>query len=98
MVLSTSVGYNTQRASLPLTEDQRKEADRLGQQAQQQNRDRHYADAMRSYQQGTAVMHKVPWTPSVELASSLRGRVDHAMLESGKRVTVSLAPLYPPEN
>ena len=98
MVLSTSVGYNTQKASLPLTADQRKEADRLGEQAQQQNRARQYADAMRSYQEGMAVMHKVPWTPSVELASSLRGRVDHAMLESGRRVTVSLAPLYPTEN
>lgn len=94
LVLSTSVGYNTQRLSLPLSADQAKEAERLGQQATAANRAGKYGDALNFYAQGQAVMHNVEWTPDAELASALRGKVDHAMISPGK-VTVSLAPLYP---
>lgn len=94
MVLRTSVGYNTMKASLPLTDEQRKEADRLGQEAQRASQARKYADAMRDYNQGTAAMRNIPWTPGYELAVSLQGRVDHAMVEPAKRVTLTLSPLY----
>ena len=94
LVLRTSVGYNTQRASLPLTDEQRKEAERLGQEAQRASQARQYGDAMRDYNQGTAVMRSIAWTPAYELAVSLQGRLDHAMVEPGKTVTVTLTPLY----
>jgi poly(3-hydroxybutyrate) depolymerase len=94
LALSTSVGYNTQRLSLPLSPEQAKEAERLGQQATAATRDGKYGDALNFYAQGQAVMHNVEWTPDAELASALRGKVDHAMISPGK-VTVSLAPLYP---
>ena len=95
LALSTSVSYNTQRASLKLTPNQAKEAERLGREATQASRAGHYADALRFYAQGVAVMHDVEWTPDVELASALRGSLDHAML-SGKSqaVTVALTPLF----
>ena len=94
LVLRTSVSYNTQRASLPLSDDQRKEADRLAQEAQRAAQARKYADAMRDYNQGAAIMRGIPWTPAYELAVSLQGRLDHAMLEPGRAVTLTLAPLY----
>ncbi len=94
LVLRTSVTYRTQRNSLPLTDDQRKQADRLSQEAQLQNQAAKYGEAMRRFHEGMAVMHDVPWTPAVELASSLQGHLDHAVLDPGKPVTVSLAPLY----
>ena len=49
---------------------------------------------MRDYYQGLAVMRNMPWTPAYELASSLQGRLDHAIVEPGKAVNVTLAPLY----
>jgi predicted esterase len=94
MVLGTSVGYNTQRLSLPLSDEQKKQAEQFGQEAQQENRAGHYGEAMRRYHEGTAAMHSVAWTPQVELASALQGRLDHAMLAPGKRVTISLTALY----
>ena len=94
MVLRTSVGYNTQRLSLPLNDDQKKQSEQFGQQAQTENRAGHFGDAMRAYHHGTAAMHSVEWTPQVELASSLQGKLDHAMLEPGRKVTISLTPLY----
>jgi predicted esterase len=94
MVLGTSVGYNTQRLSLPLSDEQKKQAEQFGQEAQQENRAGHYGEAMRRYHEGTAAMHGVAWTPQVELASALQGHLDHAMLEPGKRVTISLTALY----
>ncbi len=95
LALSTSVGYNTQRASLKLTPDQAKEAERLGREASQATRAAHYADALRFYAQGVAVMHNVEWTPDVELASGLKGSLDHAMISAkSQAVTVSLAPLF----
>ncbi|HYL34953.1 MAG TPA: prolyl oligopeptidase family serine peptidase [Bryobacteraceae bacterium] len=97
LALRTSVGYNTQKASLPLSDDQRREADRLGQEAQRAAQAGKYGDAMKDYQQGLAVMHKVAWTPAYELASSLQERLDHGLAEPGKVVSVTLAPLYSDE-
>src|SRR5258708_5497745 len=97
LVLRTSVGYNTQKASLKLTPGQIEQADQLGKDAQQAAQAGKYSDAMRHYQHGLAVMRNVDWTPAVELASSLQGKLDHALLEPGNRVTVSLTPLYPCE-
>lgn len=95
MALRTSVGYNTQKASLPLSDDQRKEADRLGMEAQRAAQAGKYGEAMRDYNQGTAVMRNLAWTPAFELATSLEGRLDHAVAEPGKAVNVTLTPLYP---
>lgn len=94
LALRTSVGYNTQRASLPLSDEQRQEAERLGREAQKASQAGKYSEAMKDYQQGTAVMRKIGWTPAYELAVSLQGKLDHAMVEPGKAVTVTLTPLY----
>jgi pimeloyl-ACP methyl ester carboxylesterase len=97
MALRTSVGYNTERASLQLSDDQKKEAERLGQEAQREAAAGRYGEAMRRYQQGTAVMHGATWSPALELADSLQEKLDHALIEPGQKVTVSLVPLYPSE-
>ena len=46
------------------------------------------------FRSGLAVMRNVPWTPAFEFASSLQGKLDHAMVEPGAPVTITLAPLY----
>src|ERR1039458_1857441 len=94
MVLRTSVTYNTQKATLPLTGGQRSQADELGRQAQQANQAGQYGDALRFLYHGLAVMRGVPWTPAFEFASALQGKLDHAIVEPGTPVTVTLAPLY----
>lgn len=100
LTLSTMVGYNTQRASLKLTPEQAKEAERLGREATLATREGRYADALRFYAQGAAVMHNVEWTPDVEFASALRGSLNHAMISAKPAgnslgaVTVSLTPLF----
>jgi predicted esterase len=40
------------------------------------------------------MMRNVPWTPALEFATSLQGKLDHAIVEPGAQVTVTLAPLY----
>src|ERR1035441_5447343 len=94
MVLRTSVTYNTQKATLPLTGDQRRQADEFSREAQQASQAGKYGDAIRSLYHGLAVMRNVPWTPAFEFASSLQGKLDHAIVEPGAQVTVMLAPLY----
>uniref|UniRef100_Q029Y4 Putative esterase n=1 Tax=Solibacter usitatus (strain Ellin6076) TaxID=234267 RepID=Q029Y4_SOLUE len=94
IVLRTSVTYNTQKATLQLTEEQRKQADELSRQAQQANQAGKYGDAMRSLYHGLAVMRKVEWTPAFEFASSLQGKLDHAIVEPGAQVNVMLTALY----
>jgi len=95
LALRTSVGYNTQRASLPLTDQQRQEAERLGREAQQAAQAGKFGEAMRDYYHGIAVMHNVAWTPGYEMASSLHGTLDHAMVEPGQQVTLTLSPYFP---
>lgn len=94
MVLRTSVTYNTQKATLPLTDDQRRQADAFAGESQQASQAGKYGDAIRSLYHGLAVMRNVPWTPAFEFASSLQGKLDHAMVEPGTQVNVTLAPLY----
>src|SRR5215471_7990735 len=94
MVLRTSVSYGTERANPALTEEQRQQADDFGRQARQASGAQKYGDALRLYYQGFAVMRKVPWTPAMEFASALQAQLDHAMLEPGSTVTLTLKPLY----
>jgi predicted esterase len=95
MVLRTSVTYNTQKATLQLTDDQRRQADELSRASQEAGQAGKYGDAMRSLYHGLAVMRNVPWTPAFEFASSLQGKLDHAIVEPGAKVGVVLTPLYP---
>ena len=39
-------------------------------------------------------MRGISWTPAFEFASSLQGRLDHAIAAPGDTVTVTLSPLY----
>ena len=94
MVLRTSVTYNTQKATLPLTDDQRRQADELAREAQQATQAGKHGEAMRSLYHGLAMMRNVPWTPAVEFATSLQGKLDHAIVEPGAQVRVTLTPLY----
>ncbi len=94
LVLRTSVTYNTQKATLPLSGDQRRQADELSREAQQASQAGKYGDALRSLHHGLAVMRNVAWTPAFEFASSLQGKLDHAIVEPGGQVTVTLTPLY----
>src|SRR5260370_42196727 len=50
---------------------------------------------MRSLYHGLAVMRKVEWTPAFEFGSSLQGKLDHAIMEPGAQVNVTLTSLYP---
>jgi poly(3-hydroxybutyrate) depolymerase len=94
MVLRTSVSYGTQRANPSLTDEQRKQADDLARQAREATSARKYGEALRHYYHGTAVMRNAPWTPALECAAALEQHIDHAMVEAGKQVTITLKPLY----
>ena len=94
LVLRTSVTYRTQRNSLTLSDDQRQQADRLARDAGQAGNGGKYDEAIRAYYHGLAVMRGVAWTPAFEFASSLQGRLDHAIAAPGDTVTVTLTPLY----
>jgi predicted esterase len=96
MVLRTSVTYRTQRNSLQLTEEQRQQADQLAREAAQAGQAGKYGDAVRAYYHGLAVMRGVAWTPEYEFAVGLQGHLDHAIVEPGKPVAVTLSPLYLP--
>src|SRR5258708_6928114 len=94
MVLRSSVTYNTQKATLQLTDAQRHKADELSREAQQANQAGKFGEAIRSLYQGLAVMRNVPWTPAFEFVSSLQGKLDHAVVKPGAQVSVTLTPLY----
>ncbi|MEO8026810.1 MAG: prolyl oligopeptidase family serine peptidase [Bryobacteraceae bacterium] len=97
-VLLTSVMYRTQQASnTSLTDEQRAEVNRLGQLGQQLGTAGKYGEAMRSFHHGMAVMQGVPWSTSLEFASSIQAKVDHALAQPGKTVTVSLTSMYATE-
>lgn len=96
LALRTSVGYNTMRASLPLSPEQREQAAALGEQAQAAAREGKFGDALRHLHHGTAVMQGVPWTPEVELAAALMAKVDDAIADPGQKLHLILTPLYKP--
>lgn len=95
MVRAASVAFHSQRDTLPLTAHQRREADLLDQEAQHELQAGRFGEALRRYAHASAVLRDVAWTPALEFAASLQGRIDHAMLDPGKPVTLALAALYP---
>src|SRR5258708_25130694 len=96
-LLRTLVGYNTQKASLPLTESQKKDADRCGLEAQKLGRTGKNAAALRSFHQGTAAMLNLEWTPELQFASSLFAQLDHQILEPGASPLLTLNQRYGPD-
>lgn len=94
MVLSTSVRYTAMRASLPLNEDQRKEADGLRAEAMQLGFSGKPGEAMRNLYRGMAVMRGARWTPALELASSLEPKLEHHLVAPGGAIALTLKPLY----
>src|SRR5437899_3415464 len=94
LVLRSSVGYRTLRNCAALSDEQKEQADALSREAEQANGAGKYGDAMRAMQHGMAVMRGVQWTPAYEFAAGLTGKLDHAVVDPGRQVTVSLAPLY----
>lgn len=97
MVLRTSVGYRTQRNSLQLSEEQKQESDRLYREAEQANASGKYGEAIRAMAHGMAVMRGTAWNPAAEFAAAVRTKLDHAMLEPGERITLTVSALFPPQ-
>ena len=96
LALRTSVGYNTMRASLPLSPQQKEQAAALGAQAQAAARQGKFGDAIRHYHHGTAVMQGIEWTAEIELAAGLQAKVDDAIADPGQKIQLILTPLYSP--
>ena len=95
MVHTASLGFHSQRDKLPLTPEQRREADRLDQEAQSELHAGQLGEALRRYAHAAAVLRDAPWTPDLEFAASLEGRIDHVMLEPAQVATLALTALYP---
>src|SRR4051794_36292598 len=94
MVLRTSVTYRTQRNNPQLSDEQRQMADQLAAEATKASQAGKYGDAIRAYYHGLAAMRGVPWTPANEFAAALQGHLDHAIVDPGKQITITLTPLY----
>jgi predicted esterase len=95
LVLRTAVVYGTQQATLPLSDAQRAEVAKLGEQAQAAGISGRFREAMRDYTHGLAVMRGVEWTPSIELASSIQARVDDAIAQPGQTLELTLDSIFP---
>jgi predicted esterase len=93
-VLRTSVAYRTQRNTLQLTDEQKQQADQLARAASQAGANANYSEAMRNYHHAMAVMRAVEWTPGYEFAASLQPKLDHAVVDPGSSLKLTLTPLY----
>jgi predicted esterase len=98
LLLRTTVTYTTQRDTRQLAAEQRKDADALLQRAREAGDAKKYGEALRLLHHGFAVIEGAPWTPALETASSLHATVDHAMVEPGRTIAISLAPYYSAEH
>ena len=95
MSLRTSVGYRTMKASRPLSDAQRAEADRLEALARQASAAGKYGEAMRHWHHGIAVMNGAEWTPALEFASSLQAKAGRSIAAPGETIRIQLTGLYP---
>jgi pimeloyl-ACP methyl ester carboxylesterase len=96
LALRTLVGYNTMRASLPLTPEKKAQAASLAEQAQAASREGKFGEAIRHLHHGTAIMQGTEWTLETELAAGLQGKVDDAIADPGQKLQLILTPLYKP--
>jgi predicted esterase len=93
-VRAAANSFRAQEQNLTLSEEQRAEASGLEREAQKETRAGQFGNALRTYAHAAAVLRNVEWTAGLELASSLEMRVNHVLLDPGKPVVLSLAPLF----
>jgi len=95
MARAASVAFRSQRDKLTLTSQQRREADQLDDDGQREIRAGRFGEALRDYAHAATVLRNAAWTPELEFAASLEGRMDHVLLEPGQPATLALTSLYP---
>ncbi|MFN0124291.1 MAG: prolyl oligopeptidase family serine peptidase [Blastocatellia bacterium] len=93
-VLRTSVGFRTMKNSATLTDEQRKEVDRLEALAMTANREQRYGDALRAMYQGMAIMRNQEWTPARALGVALQTKPDRVVLDPGAKLKYAITQMF----
>ena len=63
-VLRLSVGFNTLKNSVPMSDERKKQIAEIEASAQKANSEKRYGDALRSLNQGITLMRGQTWTPA----------------------------------
>jgi predicted esterase len=93
-VLRLFVGFNTQKNSLPLSEETKKQIAALEAKAQQANREKRYGDALRHLHHGLALMRGLAWTPARALAAALQLKAERVVVDPGEVVKLRVTQLF----
>ena len=95
MVLRLNVAFRTIKNSANLTEEKRREVERLEIQARDATNNRQYGEAVKHLSHGLALMRNQAWTPARALNASLQVKADRVILEPGVKVNLALTQLFP---
>ncbi|HZS09828.1 MAG TPA: prolyl oligopeptidase family serine peptidase [Blastocatellia bacterium] len=93
-VLRLSVGFNTLKNSVTLSDDQKKEVARLENLARAANQAGRYGEAMGHMYHAMAVMRNQPWTPARALGTALQLKSDRVILDPGDVIHLKVTQLF----
>ncbi len=93
-VLRMSVGFNTLKNSVKLSDEKKTELVAIEAKAQIANSEKRYGDALRYLSQGMALMRGQNWTPAQALNTALQMKLDRVLADPGDTVKLTLTQLF----
>lgn len=93
-VLRLSVGFNTLKNTVPMSDEQKKQLADIEAKAQKANGEKRYADALRYLNQGMALMRGQQWTPARALGTALQLKASRVIADPGDAVNLTLTQAF----
>ena len=93
-VLRLSVGFNTLKNTVPMSDEQKKQLAEIEAKAQKANGEKRYGDALRYLNQGMALMRKQPWTPANALSTALQMKSSRVIADPGDAVRLTVTQSF----
>ncbi len=93
-VLRLSVGFNTLKNSVTLSDEQKKELAALEEKARAANSQGKYGEALRELSHGMALMRNQPWTPARALSTALQLKADRVICDPGDALHLKVTQTF----
>ena len=93
-VLRLSVGFNTLKNTVTLSDDQKKELASLEEKARTANSQGRYGEALRELYHGMALMRNQPWTPARALSTALQLKADRVICDPGEALHLRVTQIF----
>ena len=93
-VLRLSVGFNTLKNSVPMSDEKKQQVAELEAKARTANSEKRFGDAIRNLNQGIALMRGQQWTPARALGVAMQMKSDRVIADPGDSLKLKVTQIF----